>query len=293
MVRLPSLNALRAFEATVRYRSMTRAADELCVTHGAISRQIRALENEFGVPLLTRLARSVEPTSEGARLADTLRTAFGLIQEGVEQMRPGPLLLSCTSSIMIRWLVPRLSGFKRSHPDVHLRLATAHSPIDMVREGVSVAIRSSALTPPPDTIVRPLVQEWVGPVCSPEYARVKRLRGVEDLRRTRILHTLSRESAWEDWAASIDQPDLSFGRDEVFEHFFVALHAAACGLGVAMGPRILVGDELEEGRLVAPLGFVPGRHQLVVWVAAHVAERREVRALTNWLEKTAALQAGQ
>lgn len=293
MARMPSLNALRAFEAAARCRSMTRAADELCVTHGAISRQIRALETEFGVSLLTRLGRSVEPTAEGARLAATLGTAFGLIVDGVTQVRPGPLLLSCTSSIMIRWLVPRLGEFKRRHPDVNLRLAAANGPSDMVREGVSVAIRSSAIPVPPDAIVQPLMQEWVGPVCSPEYAHSNAVRGVDDLARIRILHTLSRQSAWEDWAASIGQPHLAFERHEVFEHFYVALHAAACGLGIAVGPRVLVEDELEAGRLVAPFGFVAGRHQLVLWVAEHVAERKDVLALTRWLQQAAAATVGR
>ena len=98
---LPSLNALKAFEATARHRSMTLAADELCVTHGAISRHIRGLEETLGVILVTRRAHSTEPTPEGSRLAEGLASAFGLMQASVERVRPSPLTLSCSSSILM------------------------------------------------------------------------------------------------------------------------------------------------------------------------------------------------
>src|SRR5690606_16295016 len=118
MARLPSFVTLRAFEAVVRHGSMTRAAEELCVTHGAISKQVQTLEEEVGITLFRRLPRSIEPTPEALRLASTLNTAFGLIEAGLKQLQPGPLAVSCSASIIMRWLIPRLADFKKTHPGI-------------------------------------------------------------------------------------------------------------------------------------------------------------------------------
>ena len=124
---VPSLNALRAFEATARRRSMTLAAEELCVTHGAVSRQIKSLEAALGMALLTRSGRSVEPTPEGLRLAEGLRAAFSLMDATIEHVRPSPLVLSCSSSIAMCWLIPRISGFYQRNPDTELRAFSVNS----------------------------------------------------------------------------------------------------------------------------------------------------------------------
>src|SRR6476660_4453965 len=119
---VPSLNALRAFEVTARRRSMTLAAEELCVTHGAVSRQIKSLEAALGMALLTRGARSIKPTPEGLRLAEGLRAAFSLVEATIEHVRPSPLVLSCSSSIAMCWLIPRISGFYERNPDIEINL---------------------------------------------------------------------------------------------------------------------------------------------------------------------------
>ena len=129
----PSLNALRALEATVRLSSMTAAAEELSVTHGAVSRHIKSLEEMFGIPLLLRGPRSVQATPEGGRLASELSRAFDLIASSVEQLQPGPLTLSCSSTIMMSWLIPRISGFHVVHPDIELRFNMNYDRIDFVR----------------------------------------------------------------------------------------------------------------------------------------------------------------
>ncbi|ACL57394.1 LysR family transcriptional regulator [Methylobacterium nodulans] len=121
---LPSLVALRAFEAAARHRSLTRAAEELCVTHGAVSRHVKALEAALGVPLMRRGALSSDPTPEGACLAEGLTAAFGLIQATIERVTPGPLTLSCSASIMLCWLIPRMSAFHAVHGDVQVELNT-------------------------------------------------------------------------------------------------------------------------------------------------------------------------
>ncbi|PLZ03133.1 LysR family transcriptional regulator [Burkholderia sp. WAC0059] len=280
----PSLNALRAFEATARLRSFGDAAEELCVTHGAISRHIRSLEDTLGVLLLLRNAHSTEPTPEGALLAEGLSRAFNLIYASVERVKPGPLIVSCSSSIMMYWLLPRLSKLQQAHPAVKISFNMGYGEIDFARDNISIAIRLNTIPAPKNIVPRELVDEWIGPVCSPDYLRATQIREPEDLARARLLATDTRPQAWEDWFGSAGGPAPH--RPPIaasFEHFYLLIQAAKCGLGIANVPHMLVGDELRSGTLVAPFGFVPGPRKLVLWVAPHVEARAEAQALVDWL----------
>jgi DNA-binding transcriptional LysR family regulator len=279
----PSLNALRALEATVRLSSMTAAAEELSVTHGAISRHIKSLEETFGIPLLLRGARSVQATPEGSRLAAELSRAFDLIVSSVEQLQPGPLTLSCSSTVMMSWLIPRIGAFHELHPDIELRFNMNYDRIDFVRDEISVAIRGSMIEPPKEVIIKDMIDEWIGPVCSPEYA-AKNFKAPRDLDRCTLLATKTRPGGWADWTSAVGlsgklRPQRSY------DHFYLLIQAAACGLGVAMVPKILVLDDLRSGKLVAPRGFVAGPFKIVLWIAPHLRARSETKALVEWLTR--------
>jgi LysR family transcriptional regulator, glycine cleavage system transcriptional activator len=278
-----SLNALRAFEATARLRSFSAAAEELSVTHGAVSRHIRMLEDSVGLPLLKRTAQGASPTAEGQRLADGLSTAFSLIQSSVEQLKPGPLTLACSESIMMYWLLPRLNRFKDANPEVELRFNMSHGPVDFARDNVSVAIRLSSIEAPKDVLRDDVAPEWVGPVCSPEHLRQHRIETVEDLARARLMVSRTRTSAWQDWARCSGLPDMALRVDESFDHFYLLIQGARCGLGLANVPRMLVRDDLTSGTLVAPLGFVRGPNRMVIWIAPHLSRRPDVVKLVEWL----------
>jgi len=278
-----SLNALRAFEATARLRSFSAAADELSVTHGAVSRHIRMLEDSIGLALLTRSAQGAVPTAEGQRLADGLSTAFSLIQSSVDQLKPGPVTLACSESIMMHWLLPRLNRFKDVHPEVELRFNMSHGPVDFVRDNVSVAIRLSSIEAPKDVVRVDVAPEWVGPVCSPQYLRQARIESVGDLARTKLMVSRTRQSAWDDWARCSGQTNMELRVDEVFDHFYLLIQGARCGLGVANVPRMLVRDDLTSGTLVAPLDFVRGPNRLSIWIAPHLSRRQDVVKLVDWL----------
>src|SRR5512139_2310894 len=239
----PSLNALRAFEATTRLGSMSAAAAELFVTHGAVSRHIRALEDQLGVVLLERGGGPTQPTAEGLRLAEGLATAFRLIQASVEQLRPGPLTLSCSASIMMYWLLPRIGGFHQKHPDVELQFNMNYDRIDFVRDNISLAIRNSSITPPKDAHLRDLMVEWIGPVCSPDYMASVGIDRPQALAEARLLATKTRLEAWQDWveASGYSGPALEVAAR--YEHFYLQIQAAVCGLGVAVVPRMLVLDD--------------------------------------------------
>ncbi len=281
--RLP-LNALRAFEITTRLGSMSAAAAELGVTHGAVSRHIKALEVEFGLPLLERLPRSVTTTKEGAQLALGLGEAFGQMQLAVSRVQPGPLTLSCSATIMMYWLIPRLEQFKYNNPDIELRLNINYGEVDFIRDEISVAIRNSMYRPPQTAVTKRLMAEDIGPVCHPNYAARLHLTTPDDLMGARILSTATRPGAWAEWANAIGRPDLLVLPHESYGHFYLLIQAAACGLGLALAPRLLVEGEIGTGHLVAPFGFTPGPHRLELWYAEHLRSRPDLRRLVAWLQ---------
>ncbi len=283
--RLP-LNALRAFEATARLNSMSAAAAELGVTHGAISRHVRSLEAEFGVPLLKSLPKSVEPTQQGGQLAATLGDAFARMQQGVAALAPLPLTLSCSATISMHWLIPRLGAFKRANPDVEIRLNLNYGEVDFLRDEISLAIRSTMFKAPQDVIIRPLLRERVGPVCHPDYAQRLGLKQPADLAQARLLGTATRVHAWREWMDAFGYRGEPLQPQDSFEHFYLQNQAAACGLGVAIAPEILVEGEIARGHLVAPFGFVDGPHELNLWIAPHLRSRPDVKRLANWIEET-------
>ncbi|SEJ60941.1 DNA-binding transcriptional regulator, LysR family [Azotobacter beijerinckii] len=281
----PSLNALRAFEMTARKGTFSEAADALAVTHGAISRHIRTLEDLLGVVLLTRNAHGTKLTPEGARLAAGLSRAFALIQESIDEVRPRSLELSCSASIMMQWLLPRLARLHSNFPTMELGLRTGHGPIDFAQEGVSVAIRLDSIEPPPGIVPIPLTNEWIGAICSPDYLAASGVREVSDLSRERLLATKTRPHVWAEWYSSIQQAPAESLEMEFFEHFYLLIQAAKVGLGFACVPRMLVQAELESGALVAPFGFIKGPAKLVLWISPSAQMRPDTAELEKWIRE--------
>ncbi len=289
MVRqLPPLNALRAFEAAARHGRIVDAAAELCVTHGAVSRQVKQLEQALGVQLFRRAGTGVALTDAGARLLPALSSAFDLIETGVDRVRPsssGALLVSCIGTFIIRWLIPRLHGFRSRHPDIEIRLSESDGPVDFTQDAADLAIRTIRPPWPEDMITTPIFGEEVGPVLSSELQAELEIRNVDDLARAPLLHTETRASAWSDWLAAAGRADIDPGPGDRFEHFYYMLQAAASGLGVAIGPRPLVDDDIVTGRLVAPLGYIESGFHYVVLRPVRDDPRAE--AFVAWLADAA------
>ncbi|MCT4352542.1 LysR family transcriptional regulator [Streptomyces sp. Je 1-79] len=176
---LPPLNTLLPFEATVRHASMTRAAEELHVTHGAVSRQIQNLEKSLGVTLFERGTRSLRPTPQARRLAAAVRDALDQVDAAVREVtrreRGGPLALSCEPTLLMRWLIPRLPDLASQVPDLTVHLSAGGGPVSFERDPVDVALRRDDFPVPADVSRSPLFLERIGPVCSPDLA--ERLRG--------------------------------------------------------------------------------------------------------------------
>lgn len=286
----PSLNALRAFEMVARKGTFGEAADALSVTHGAISRHIRTLEDVLGVVLLTRNAHGTKLTPEGARLAASLGRAFNLIQQSIEEVRPQPLELSCSASIMMHWLLPRLAGLHSNFPTMELGLRTGHGPIDFAQDGVSVAIRLGSIVPPPGIAPITLADEWIGGICSPDYLKVSGVQQVSDLSGEKLLATKTRPHAWKEWYSALNMPAADPPELEYFEHFYLLIQAAKVGLGFACVPRMLVQAELESGALVAPFGFVQGPAKLVLWISPNAKMRADTADLVKWIKEQMAAE---
>ena len=254
--RLPPLNAIKAFEAAARLRSFTRAAEELNVTHGAVSRQIRLLEDWLGTKLFLRTSRNAVPTRAGADLLaeagpalDRLATAASRLASDVQAR--GLFHISALPTFAMRWLIPRLPEFQREHPALELRIVTASTPAEQFRMGADVVLSGPSRH-----------TGWVGsrflaeaylPLLSPGLMKENPLRAPADLTQHTLLHAATRREMWSRWLTAAGLADLRPARNQVFEHFYFAIQAAIEGLGVVIGPLALVGDELREGRLVAPI----------------------------------------
>ncbi|MBU4433980.1 MAG: LysR family transcriptional regulator [Alphaproteobacteria bacterium] len=283
---LPSLNALRAFEAFARHGRMTLAADELCVTHGAISRQIRHLEDQLGVALTEGPRSRLRLTAEGLGLAQALSPAFDQIEAAVPrppQAGPRPLVVSCLPTFAMKWLIPRLPRFQAAHPDIAVRVMESNGPFDYQTDGVDLAIRMrvAGQTYPADSAETPFMDHFHGPVLSPELAATiePTPAGICALPR---LHTRTFPEGWSDWARKMPGDLPNPVSEQEFDHYFYLIEAAAAGLGVAVGPWAFVQRDLASGRLTAPLGFIAGEASIVALTPLSGASPRAV-LFRDWL----------
>lgn len=261
-INLP-LNALRAFEASARHLSFTRAAIELSVTQAAVSAQVKNLEDRLGALLFRRLPRGLALTDEGQALLPVVADSFGRLSAVLGQFEGGRvrevLTVAVVGTFAVGWLMPRLRSFQRDHPFVDLRLLTHNNRVDLAGEGLDYAIRfgDGAWH---GTEADPLIDAPLSPVCAPALAR--QLSAPSDLSRETLLRSY-RTDEWSRWfdAAGLAAPLL---RGPVFDSSLAMAAAAAQGLGVALLPPRMVPAEIEQHRLVQPfaLAVSTGRYWL-------------------------------
>lgn len=253
---LPSLTALRAFEAFARRGQMTLAADELCVTHGAISRQIRSLEASLGLQLTEGPRHRLKLTDAGAKLAATLSSALDQVDATLAELRSGShveLHLSCVGTLAIRWLIPRLPIFHARHPAVRVKVTESYAPVDFARDRFDAAIRVNETAPIVGAEAVAFLDNFHGPVVAPALVG-DGPTGLEGLTR---LTTGTRQTAWAEWESHSGVTLPTPPDTQEFEHIFYTLEAAAAGLGVGLSPWVYVAADVAAGRLAAPLGFAP------------------------------------
>jgi len=295
--RLPSLNALKAFESVARLGALNRAAEELNVTESAVSRQIRSLEEDLHVELFRRVHRGVRLSPEGEQLAVSLGTAFEAIRRGVEQIRarPGVIRVRTPPTFGARWLLPRLRSFETANPDLSVRVSILWENMDPsdVENDVGILYESRAWQP--EELV-PFLMERLTPVCSPAYlSRIEHLEPIDKIRHGQLLHG-STYADWKRWVArAFGENAVDIEHGETFDTMDTALRAAEAGRGFAIADLSMIDDDLTLGRLVAPFRVVSGgvdnfylvrRDRLrpkpevtrfVEWLYAQVEEMNEAR----------------
>lgn len=283
---LPSLNALRVFEAAARLGSFTLAAGELAVTQGAVSRQIKQLETQLNITLFHRMHKRLKLTDQGMLLLPPLTQAFGIMARAVETLKrqERDFSLKVHPTFAIRWLIPRLHRFQARYPDIRVRLTTSSINVDFTRENFDAGITHLG-NELPGVRREKILREQLVPVCAPSLIRGGRpILCPEDLCRHTLLHNSPDMKEWRTWADQRQVEGLSLERGQVFEVDDAALQAATAGLGVALGDLFLIREELDSGRLVAPLGRTPIRtgSYYFSWPAM-TGESGGVRLFRDWL----------
>ncbi|MDX3905795.1 MAG: LysR substrate-binding domain-containing protein [Pigmentiphaga sp.] len=256
--KIPSPVMLQAFELSARTLSFTQAADSMNLTQSAISHQIQALEEFLGVRLFERVRKRLQLTPAGEILLLRLTPALDALESAIiETVSTEPassvLRLGVVPSVATQWLIPRLGHFQRVHPDVSLTLVT-RLPFNFHNNSLDAAINLGN-TRWPGARSDWLMDEYMLVVCTPEMAATE-LHSPADLTRVPKLQMTFRPHAWRDWLAACDLPADNAARGMKFESFALILRAAMAGLGAAVVPRLLVEEELADGRLVSPFGPV-------------------------------------
>lgn len=260
--RLP-FTGLRAMEAYARTGRMTLAAEELGVTHGAVSRALKGLEQDLGYPLVERSRGKSELNARALRLAKAVARAFDDIATALDEEGRAKTILrvSCISSFAARWLIPRLAGFSALHPDIDIQIQESNSLIRLPEPGVDVAVRMIDDDTYPGADGETFLESWHGPVMAASITPAD----PSALWTLTRLATRTYPPAWRDWQrdASIDWPNPAATKE--FDRFIYTLEAALAGLGVALAPMTIAADDIAAGRLTAPFGFVRSRARYVIF----------------------------
>lgn len=286
--QIPPLNALRAFEAVARHLSFTGAADELGVTQGAVSQQVKKLEAHLGLLMFRRVHQGLLLTDAGQTYLPVVRDAFDGLALGTRNLRArergGVLTVSVSAGFATKWLVPRSHRFYERHPEIDLRISTSQEHINFARGDADLAIRhGEGIWPDLDAVC--LMAENVFPVCSPALAEEPGgLKAPIDLRHHTLLRSW-RPDYWPRWFAAAGAPGaVDTTRGPAFNDHSNAIQAAIDGQGVALGRTALVGDDLLAGRLVRPFErVIPA--DIAYWIVCPkgTAGRPKIVAFRDWL----------
>lgn len=290
MPRLPPMNGLRAFEATARRLSFSRAAEELCVTQSAISRQIAKLENHLGASLFSRKYRRIRLTPKGMRFYASVRDAFQRIEDGVELLKPDSansvLKIKVPPTLGVRWLIPRLVQFHGRHREIDVQITTSHHPVDFDLEDVDVAVHWG-LGHWDGLLAHFLIGEELTPACSPALLRKAPLRVPNDLVHHVLLHSMHRTNDWQRWLEAAGAPKVDWTRALRFENSGLTYQAAINGLGVVVAQRAFIADDIAAGKLVEPFPLVvPGEHAYFLVYPPERKSQSRVVLFRDWLLET-------
>lgn len=297
--RLPALSSLRAFEAAARLSSFKDAAAELAVTPGAVSQQIRALEEDLGVKLFNRAVRAVTLTEAGQSLQPAVSSAFLQLRDAVDQVRPKsvqPLRVESSGPIIRKWLLPRLHRFAERYPTLPVSFETVSQITNFGKDGPDVVIRFTR-SPGEGVFAVKLCEDYLVPLASPSLIDQLNLKHPSDIVRAPLLHDTSAEVFgqnlnWSNWFALAGVDTAGAQRGMRFERQAAdhAIDAAVNGAGIVLARRFLARNEMLDGRLVMPFGPVIPMHVSYFVVCQKGDETRpEIASFINWSREEAAV----
>ncbi|MDB5924877.1 MAG: transcriptional regulator [Betaproteobacteria bacterium] len=289
--RLPSLNALKAFEATARHESFTKAAQELFVTQGAVSQQVKALEADLGLRLFRRERQRLIITEAGRAYLEVVRDAFDRLGAGTERLlqrqKSGVLTITTSPDFAAKWLVHRLGRFSEAHPEIDLRVSASIQHVDFAREDFDLAIRHGTGQWPGLHVTR-LCTEKLFPVCSPQLLKGPgALRSPRDIKRHRLLYTNSADG-WARWLAHVGVDGVDFTRGTLFNQSSMAMDAAIDGQGIALARTALASWDLICGRLARPFAdALEAPYAYFIVCPQSAADLPKISTFRNWLLREA------
>jgi LysR family glycine cleavage system transcriptional activator len=292
---LPPLNALRSFEAAARHQSFTRAADELCVTQGAVSHQVKALEAELGLKLFNRERQGLAITEAGRDYSAVVRDAFDSIALGtdrlLQRLRSGVITVSTSPDFAAKWLVSRLGRFAETHPETELKISATMHHVDFTREDVDLAIRHGAGDWAGLDAVN-LCFEELFPVCSPALLRTRRgIHNPEDVLQFPLLHLDDRRD-WSRWLEAAGASGEGLLHGPILNHASMLIDAAIDGQGIALARTALAAADLIYGRLVKPFqAALPLKNRYWIVCPRATSSMPKITIFRKWLLAEAAEDA--
>ncbi len=291
MAALPPLNTLRAFDAAVRHGTLSRAAEALHVTHGAVSKQITALEAWLGTPVFERTARGLIPTEAGTVLAPVVAQAFDALADGIRRVRrgagPSTLTISVLPSFAAHWLIHRLPRFLDRHPGIDVRFFTTRRVVDLTREDVDLAIRYGR-GDWPGVHAEKFLEESLTPVYAPAFLERHPGREPMELLRHAIHSHHNDDINWRRWRAAAGLPPEELPAIANYDDTAVAMQAVLGGQGIMLGRSALIRDDLAAGRLVRLSEVdIPSTEANHLVCLERNRSRMAVRAFRDWLVEEA------
>ncbi len=279
-MKLPPLASLYFFDVAARCGSFVKAAQELHVTHSAISRQIRLLETYLGIELFERRNRGIFLTVEGRKLFKTTTNMFTQLSETVVDLKTktesNVVSLSCEPTIAMKWLIPRLTGFYQQYPHITVHLIAAGGAIDFTKTGVDLALRRNDFKWDENIYAREVCSEKMGLVQPPK------IQHTDNINEAILLTSASRANAWQTWEKRTGV-FLSKNKQITYEHFYLCIQAALAGQGMALASFLMVADEIQSKQLIAPKGFVEDGSAYYLLAAKVPKPEGAVSILMEWL----------
>ena len=281
-MKITNLNALRFFNSAASCGSFVKAAEELHVTHGAVSRQVRVLEESLGVVLFERRNRSVFLNASGTILYNVTNSIFEQLDSVVNQLKDenlnSEITLSCEPTIAMRWLIPRLHLFHKAYPKIRIKLISAGGAVDFNKNNIDIAIRRNDFYWDDSSIHSlKLCDEWMGPVSKPSSSMI-------DIKKIGcLLHPDTRPLAWKSWS-NLSGVKIYSKLHMNYEHFYLCIQAAISGLGVTIASFLMVSDEISNGKLHSPYGFHRDGSSYHILSRAPIKNNPNVELFYLWLK---------